>query len=144
MSCRFHCWCWSWNSWSFREYPFGFEKVQVHYTTVLPCRSHSLHFLTHYYICMQFCITLYGYEKVQVGYTLWSIDFTVRHVNLIRSAIHRFHCLMCVSMTSTVFKLSFHLLFYICSYLTYNTKDLFPSSAYNVYVFYNLCFSMHF
>ena len=58
-----------------------------------------------------------GYEQVQIGYTLWSVDFTVRHVNQICSAICRFHCLMCISMTSTVFKLFLHLL--STSFLSY-------------------------
>ena len=113
MSCRFHCWCWSWGLERFENTPLVSRKSKS--TTPLCCPvGLTLYIsLTHYYIYMQFCITLYGYEKVQIGYTLWSVDFTVRHVNQICSAICRFHCLMCISMTSTVFKLLLHLLFYI-------------------------------
>ena len=74
--------------------------------------------LTHYYIYMQFCITLYGYEKVQIGYTLWSVDFTVRHMNLIRSAICRFYCLMFVSIWLPQF-LSFSSISSSTSFLSY-------------------------
>ena len=114
MSCRFHCWCWSWGLERFENTPLVSRKSKS--TTPLCC---------------------------PVGYTLWSVDFTVRHMNLIRSAICRFYCLMCILWLPQFLSFSsissLHL-----SYLTYNTKDLFPSSAYNVYVFYNLCFSIHF
>ena len=103
-------------SWSFREYPLLVSRKSKS-TTPLCC---------------------------PVSYTLWSVDFTVRHMNLIRSAICRFYCLMFVSIWLPQF-LSFSSISSLhLSYLTYNTKDLFPSSAYNVYVFYNLCFSIHF
>ena len=128
MSCRFHCWCWSWGLERFENTPLVSRKSKS--TTPLCCPvgltlyivPQEMHHIMVTSKSKSAGLTLYivhiiashdGYELDQIGYTLWSIDFTVRHVNQICSSICRFHCLMCISMTSTVFKLFLHLLFYI-------------------------------